>query len=442
MKDYLIISLPDDYYLAESLTRALERQAFSCDFNLRDLKKPFDFTLMHMHLYKRIIAIVNKDILRRNDFTKAIKVVSEMVNPDDTHIFALKNEKIMSIPAAWKNIRIADATMGLTSELVDSIMTSSIAPVANSVSATTAVPNPQPSVAETAATAMGTTAESIPDADINSLLLEDSQASMTVQRALRYLSGNGVPQDNDRAYSLFRKAADENGQDALAFYYLGVCHETICDPVERDKAADYYRKAADLGHVPSIVRLGMVLLNSDNTDESKSLFTDARSKGNIAASYGLGIICEKDNNLEDALDYYSEAAELGHAPAQNALGNMYAEGRGVTADPNKAYQWYEMAANQGLTAAMSSFGTMLVTACDTQESFEKGEQMLRIAAERGDANAISIVAEIDRQIEEERLQQLEEQRIREKKERAAQKRQEIFSTISELASYAKGRIID
>jgi TPR repeat protein len=48
------------------------------------------------------------------------------------------------------------------------------------------------------------------------------------------------------------------------------------------------------------------------------------------------------------------AAEQGDITAQNNLGHLYAQGRGVTQDSVRAYQWFSLAATAGNTAAASN----------------------------------------------------------------------------------------
>ena len=45
-------------------------------------------------------------------------------------------------------------------------------------------------------------------------------------------------------------------------------------------------------------------------------------------------------------------ANQGYAAAQNNLGVMYAEGRGVSKDDDKAVEWYRKAADQGYERAI------------------------------------------------------------------------------------------
>ena len=52
-------------------------------------------------------------------------------------------------------------------------------------------------------------------------------------------------------------------------------------------------------------------------------------------------------NLEKAFEYYEKAANQGYANAQNNLGAMYSLGEGTAKNLEKAFEYYEKAANQG-----------------------------------------------------------------------------------------------
>ena len=54
-----------------------------------------------------------------------------------------------------------------------------------------------------------------------------------------------------------------------------------------------------------------------------------------------------EQSYERAFEYYEQAADLGHADAQFALGLLYATGQGVTKDELKAKEWWTASAAQG-----------------------------------------------------------------------------------------------
>ena len=51
----------------------------------------------------------------------------------------------------------------------------------------------------------------------------------------------------------------------------------------------------------------------------------------------------RPQNYKKAVKLYRSAAERGHAPAQTSLGAMYARGKGVPKDFQKAHKWFTLA---------------------------------------------------------------------------------------------------
>lgn len=272
-----------------------------------------------------------------------------------------------------------------------------------------------------------------------SLLNIPDQTSMTVKRALRYFHGEGVPQDYNRATQLLKKAIEENSDDAIAHYLLGAYYETLGKDAEAAK--EYYAKAVDLDYNSAIIRCATVAISKDSDNsEARNMFLKVRAEGNIEGSYGLGLLCEAEGNYEDAFEYYSEAAELGDARAQNALGCLYDEGKGVSENRQSSWQWFELAAKQGLVEAMTNMGARLIT--QDGEAFNVGTQYLRQAAEAGNQLAIHLVSQIDMAIAKQ--ERIERQKV--EKQRTQQETDSfisgLFNVLGEGASYAKRRLWD
>lgn len=81
-----------------------------------------------------------------------------------------------------------------------------------------------------------------------------------------FLHGRGVERDIGKAHELFEKAAELNVAEAA--FNVGLYHDdrrydpyrgpVDCGPVDLRTAARYYKMGADLGHVPSVTKLGIL----------------------------------------------------------------------------------------------------------------------------------------------------------------------------------------
>ena len=96
-----------------------------------------------------------------------------------------------------------------------------------------------------------------------------------------------------------------------------------------------------------------------------------------------GVDAWQAGNYDKAVAEWRGPAEQGDPDAQFNLGQAYKLGRGVTADPKVAQDWYLKAAQQGHTQAQANLGLIL---------FQNGDRVgalpwIRKAAERGEPRA-------------------------------------------------------
>jgi TPR repeat protein len=101
--------------------------------------------------------------------------------------------------------------------------------------------------------------------------------------------------------------------------------------------------------------------------------------------YGLGV--EKDLKL--SAEYYEKAALMGHSNAQNNLGNAYYNGNGVQQDYDLAVKWYKKAAEQGNPNAQNNLGNAYYNGNGVQQDYDLAVKWYKKAAEQGDANALN-----------------------------------------------------
>src|SRR5206468_13111163 len=65
-------------------------------------------------------------------------------------------------------------------------------------------------------------------------------------------------------------------------------------------------------------------------------------------------------DAREAFGWYRKAAELGHLPAVNQVGYCYQQGIGVAKDAKEAVRWFERAAAQKYPAALLCLGHCLL----------------------------------------------------------------------------------
>lgn len=171
-----------------------------------------------------------------------------------------------------------------------------------------------------------------------SLKSNDDYADLFVEYAKCCLYGIGRQSEQAKGMMMLSIAAHElNHKDA--YYHLGWCHE-FC-PLT---AAEFYKKAASLGHAEANLSLGWFydkgLLKVERKSEASTPISIPESAPNSNGNSEVKCLSEKMRQLQMAYQYYEKAALLGNADAMFNLGTMYEEGEVVPHDVNMAIEWY------------------------------------------------------------------------------------------------------
>lgn len=178
--------------------------------------------------------------------------------------------------------------------------------------------------------------------------------SAKVNLGVLYLWGVGVRKDPSLASDLFRQAAKKGcglGANYLGdMYYFGV-------GTGRDATAalHWYKVGAKLHDPEAEFRLGGLLMIGSNKKQdlamAEVLFRRSSGVGFIPAKHALGLLLANHPELKSApresIDLLEEAAGAGNWRSSAVLGALAREGRGIPADPRRAYFYYRVAELQG-----------------------------------------------------------------------------------------------
>lgn len=131
---------------------------------------------------------------------------------------------------------------------------------------------------------------------------------------------------------------------------------------------------------------------TQNFDKAAQWFREAADQGIANASYNLGVLYHQglgvDRDLDRALYWYREAAKLGHPEAQYNLGIAYIEGIGTTYDANIAAAFFESSANQGVVEAAYNLGLIHENSLIGKSSKQEDALLwYKIAADGGSTDA-------------------------------------------------------
>lgn len=186
-------------------------------------------------------------------------------------------------------------------------------------------------------------------------------------------SGPYSKKDIDSAMQL-AKIGDAEAQSNLGVMYAS--------RGEYDKAAYWYKQAADSGLDTAAYNLGTLYFNGQGVPQdytkAHTFFEQAASRGNRYAEFQLGMTyftgqgVEKDPAKETS--WYERAARQGLPAAQYNLAVNYFNGEGVPQDKVKAYAWMLLAHKGGLDTDSQDALTIMAKSM-TPEQIQSAEKL-------------------------------------------------------------------
>ncbi len=185
--------------------------------------------------------------------------------------------------------------------------------------------------------------------------------TVLMQDAGQLHNGIGVPQNHQKAFALYQKAADLGHVDAQnqVGKYLFEGRGVAPDP---EAALVWLRAAAQAGNPEHVFDLAVALEANGLPEEAAALYQQAAASDHLDAIVSLGVLHQNGTGLpqdyQKAFALYVIAADAGHARAQNNLGLLFVRGHGVPQDYAQAVALFTASAEQGLTQAMTNLGVM------------------------------------------------------------------------------------
>ncbi|UQB42889.1 SEL1-like repeat protein [Thiomicrospira microaerophila] len=169
-----------------------------------------------------------------------------------------------------------------------------------------------------------------------------------------FMAGNY--EQSCRAYKDSALSGDSRSQFSLAL----MCYEVgLGATQDYEKAAYWFEKAAQQGHIESKNSLALLYESGNGVDQDyqKAIYwyEQAAKKGHVNAQFKLALLYYNGQGVaqdfKQAFRWYEQAAKQGDAGAQNNLASLYDNGQGIAQDYKQATYWYEQAAKQGYAKA-------------------------------------------------------------------------------------------
>lgn len=197
--------------------------------------------------------------------------------------------------------------------------------------------------------------ENIQDDKLKELTKKAEKGDVSAQTELgeMYLHGNEVKADYKKSMEWSKKAAEKGSYRAMTnigiLYFDGL-------GVEKDykKAFDSFSKATDGGDTKGPRYLGIMsekgLGVKKSLDDAAFYYEIGDSSGDLTSRYNLGKIHEKVGDYARSIELYKKTdgrMDKITAPMYEALGDLYAAGKGVEKNTKEAKEWYEKAVKSG-----------------------------------------------------------------------------------------------
>ncbi|WP_278542021.1 tetratricopeptide repeat protein [Oxalobacter formigenes] len=139
------------------------------------------------------------------------------------------------------------------------------------------------------------------------------------------------------------------------------------------------------------VKEGNRLYDAGKYQEALTYFMKPDAQNDPETINLIGYMYQKGQGVKEnhqkAFFWYQKAAEAGLAVAQFNVGLMYQYGKGVSKDMAKAVEWFKKAAEQNDTNAQMKMGYLTVKGIGTEKNYKEAMRWFRRAAENGDKGA-------------------------------------------------------
>lgn len=210
-----------------------------------------------------------------------------------------------------------------------------------------------------------------------------------------YYGQNGKEKDYVKAAKWYRKAAEQGHM--YAQYSLAWCYDkgigVTALPVE---AAKWYRKAAEQGHAASQCSLGLCYETGEGVikelNEAVNWYRKAAEQDYPAAQCNLGF-CYKNGigvkqDEAEAFVWFKKAAQQESARAQSLLGDCYFYGQGVERDATEAVYWFTKSAEQDYPYGQYNLAWCYEKGVGIKADIEKARELYKKAADNGHKEAL------------------------------------------------------
>lgn len=213
---------------------------------------------------------------------------------------------------------------------------------------------------------------------------------------LAYARGDGVTRNTAEASRLLQLSVAQGNRDAQ--YHRAQFLEQQSNHAEiRAQALSLHETAAQQGHMLAQLHLAY-LLRADEVMQAPEPHAPEHEV-NAAMLFRKSTRRSSAPHLVRSLNFFRMAAEQGHPEAQFELGQMHAQGLGITQQFEQAAHWYLLAAKQGHAKAQFHLGFLYSHGQGVKQDYAKAYQWYCISDRFGYALAKKNLAFIAKKLD-------------------------------------------
>ena len=167
---------------------------------------------------------------------------------------------------------------------------------------------------------------------------------------------------------------------------------------DRDKAIEWYSKAAAQDNQKAVTRLKLLQANEERFKKELA----SAANGNKESQYKIGNMYTEgigtNIDLAKAAETYELSARQGYAKAEYKLGLVHYEGTGVKVNKKTAYKWFKQAAEKGNPAAQYYLGKMYASGKGVKRNYAMSLEWYTKAVDGGFNQARSEMIDVSGKI--------------------------------------------
>lgn len=207
-----------------------------------------------------------------------------------------------------------------------------------------------------------------------------------------YEQGRGVKPNEMMAHYMNWMGAQNGNLDAM--------YKTAVDFYARGQRKDgefWARRAEACGHKDSLLLLLLNAISEGRNADARAFLEKGIDRGYPEAQLALAEVYDKGSlgfpkNPQRAFNWYYMAAKAGNAKAMSAVAYYFVRGLHGVEDDVAAVHWYFMAAKAGHVESMTAYAWMIMNGKGGQTNLEEARYYFKKAAKSGDKQAVAFLA--------------------------------------------------